>query len=210
VADPATLAFVRPAPLRDAGVALVPLGPEHAAGLAAAAAEEELWRLRVTWVPRPEEAEDYVATALATADRVPFAVLDEEDGSRVVGTSSFHDVLPGPRRVEIGHTWYAASRQRTALNTRCKLLLLEHAFGVVGCRTVGWRTDRENERSQRAIARLGARRDGVLRGQALRRDGSLRDTAFFSMTAAEWPAARERLTARLATGSSEVGTASDA
>lgn len=203
---PDVLAFVRPAPLRAGDVALVPLGPEHAAGLAAAADEEELWRLRITWVPRPDEAEEYVGTALATPDRVPFAVLEAD---RVVGTTSYHDVLPGPRRVEIGHTWYAASRQRTALNTRCKLLLLEHAFDVAGCRTVGWRTDGENERSQRAIERLGARRDGLLRGHALRRDGSVRDTAFYSMVAEEWPPARAALEARLAHASPLPGRDSD-
>jgi RimJ/RimL family protein N-acetyltransferase len=186
-----------PVTLALADVALVPLRPEHAAGLASAAADGGLWRLRFTSVPEPGEEAAYVATALATPDRVPFAVL--RDGT-VVGTTSLHDVLPAQRRVEIGYTWYAARVQRTHVNTTCKLLLLRHAFGTLGCATVGWRTSRENHAAQRAIERLGARRDGVLRGVRLGRDGDVGDTVMYSLTAPEWREVERRLVARLGRG----------
>lgn len=192
--------FVEPTTLRGDGVTLVPMTADHVGPLADAAREGEAWRIPITGIPTPDEAEEYVAVALSTEDRVPFVVLDA--AGDVVGSTSYHDVLPGPRRVEIGHTWYAHRVRRTAMNTRCKLLLLDHAFDVLGCRTVGWRTDGENTTSQRAIARL----DGTIRGQALRRDGTVRDTVMFSLTADEWPAARERLAA-LAADRGEAVTA---
>jgi RimJ/RimL family protein N-acetyltransferase/predicted enzyme related to lactoylglutathione lyase len=196
--DPDVASFVAQTALERDGIRLVPLTTDHAEGLAAAAADGELWRLTFTSVPEPGAESAYVATALATPDRVPFAVLDA-DGT-VIGSTSFHDVLPGPRRLSIGYTWYAGSRQRTAVNTTCKLLLLDHAFETVGARTVGWITDGINHRSQQAIERLGARKDGVLRGAGLRRDGSVRDTVAYSLTADEWPAVRDRLERRLAAG----------
>lgn len=185
------MAFVDPVSLASNGVSLVPLGLEHLDGLASAAGDGELWTIRVTSVPSPGEERAYVESALSEADRVAFAVLDE-DGS-VLGTTSYHDILPGPRRVEIGYTWYAKRAQRTHVNTTCKLLLMQHGFETLGCRTVGWRTDVLNHASQRAIERLGARRDGVVRGNALRRDGSVRDTVMYSMTADEWPQGKARL-----------------
>jgi N-acetyltransferase len=187
-----------PAPVRLSflGIALEPLSLTHAEGLAAAAADGELWQLKVTSVPRPETTREYILKALKQAEargpgsRLPFAVIDETGGT-VLGSTSYHDILPEVRRLEIGYTWYARSAQRTRVNTICKWLLLEHAFDRLrttdqGAFVVGWRTDLLNLVSQRAIERLGAQRDGVLRGQALRPDGSIRDTVCYSMLYSEW------------------------
>ena len=125
-----------------------------------------------------------------------FAVIDETNGE-VIGSTSYHDILVNVGRLEIGYTWYAQSRWRSAVNTTCKYLLLCHAFDTLGAETVGWRTDITNTRSQAAIERLGAKKDGIIRGQAARRDGSIRDTVFYSMTRAEWPAAKTRLQQKL-------------
>lgn len=184
--------------LRLNGIRLEPLGLQHTAGLQTAAADGALWRLRVTSVPEPENTAAYIETALHTADRLAFAVIDEASG-QVLGSTSYHDILPAVRRLEIGYTWYAQSHWRTALNSICKLMLLRHAFETLQAQTVGWRTDIENIRSQAAIERLGARKDGTIRGNALRRDGSIRDTVMYSMSAAEWPQAKQALLARLQT-----------
>jgi RimJ/RimL family protein N-acetyltransferase len=189
------MAFVEPVILTQRGVQLVPLGPEHEAGLRAAAADGELWNLRVTSVPRPEETRGYIETALkmhAEGNRFAFAVLDELSG-RVLGSTSYHDILPAVKRVEIGYTWYAKSAQRTHVNTTCKLLMLTHAFETLGCHVVGWRTDNFNHASQAAIERLGAKKDGVIRGHALRRDGTIRDTVMYSLAQGEWPEVRAQL-----------------
>ncbi|MEA3393628.1 MAG: GNAT family protein [Pseudomonadota bacterium] len=189
------MAFVEPVTLALRGVQLVPLGPEHEAGLRAAAADGELWNLRVTSVPAPDETRTYIDTALrmrADGNRFAFAVLDELSG-RVLGSTSYHDILPAVNRVEIGYTWYAKSVQRSHVNTTCKLLMLTHAFETLGCHVVGWRTDNFNFASQAAIERLGAKKDGVIRGQALRRDGTIRDTVMYSMRSGEWPEARAQL-----------------
>ena len=184
--------------LRLNGIRLEPLGLQHTAGLQTAAADGALWRLRVTSVPEPEHTAAYIETALHTADRLAFAVIDEASG-HVLGSTSYHDILPAVRRLEIGYTWYAQSHWRTALNSICKLMLLRHAFETLQAQTVGWRTDIENIRSQAAIERLGARKDGTIRGNALRRDGSIRDTVMYSMSRAEWPQAKQALLARLQT-----------
>lgn len=189
------MAFVEPVVLQDRGVRLEPLALAHEAGLAAAAADGALWRLRVTSVPEPQDTRAYIDTALQMREqgqRFAFAVLDAATG-RVLGSTSYHDILPAVRRVEIGYTWYAASVQRTHVNTTAKLLLLGHAFDTLQCHVVGWRTDNFNFASQRAIERLGARKDGVIRGHALRRDGTIRDTVMYSMRAGEWPEARAQL-----------------
>ncbi|AVO49964.1 GNAT family N-acetyltransferase [Melaminivora suipulveris] len=189
------MAFVEPVILQGRGVRLEPLSLTHEAGLAAAAADGELWRIRVTSVPEPQDTRAYIETALAmreAGNRFAFAVLHEATG-RVLGSTSYHDILPAVRRVEIGWTWYAKSVQRTHVNTAAKLLMMGHAFDELACHVVGWRTDNYNFASQRAIERLGARKDGVIRGHALRRDGTIRDTVMYSMRSGEWPEARAQL-----------------
>lgn len=189
------MSFVTPVTLRDRGVRLEPLALSHERGLATAAADGELWKIRVTSVPEPGEVRSYIETALQSREqghRFAFAVLDDAT-DKVLGTTSYHDIAPSVRRLEIGYTWYAKSVQRTHVNTSAKLLLLAHAFGTLGCHVVGWRTDNFNFASQRAIERLGAKKDGVLRGHALRRDGTIRDTVMYSMRSGEWPEARAQL-----------------
>lgn len=187
--------FVEPVILEERGVRLLPLALEHEQGLRAAAADGELWKLRVTSVPEPEQTRDYIANALAQREagqRFAFAVTDAAT-STVLGSTSYHDILPAVKRVEIGWTWYAKRCQRTHVNTVSKLLMLSHAFDILGCQVVGWRTDNFNFASQQAIERLGAKKDGVIRGHALRRDGTIRDTVMYSMRAGEWPEARAQL-----------------
>ena len=189
------MSFVQPVTLRDRGIRLEPLALAHEAGLRAAAADGQLWRIRVTGVPEPEQTRAYIENALQMREqgsRFAFAVIDEATG-HVLGTSSYHDILPAVRRVEIGYTWYARSVQRSHVNTTCKLLLLAHAFEALGCNVVGWRTDNFNHASQRAIERLGAKKDGVIRGHALRRDGTIRDTVMYSLHQGEWPEVRAHL-----------------
>ncbi len=183
-----------PVTLEGRGVRLVPMAPEHAPELAAAARDGELWKLRVTSVPAPGEETAYVDTALAgqaAGHMLPFVVFDA--GGQVVGSSRYHDIVPTVERLEIGYTWYAGRCQRTHVNTTCKLLLMTHAFEVLGAQLVGWRTDNYNFASQRAIERLGARKDGVLRHHALRRDGTVRDTVMYSLAAGEWPEVKAHL-----------------
>ena len=189
------MAFVEPVALSDRGIALLPLDLSHEAGLQAAAADGQLWNIRVTSVPRPEDMRKYIEDALAMRDagnRLAFCVL-ESASQKVLGCTSYHDIVPNLKRLEIGWTWYAHSVQRSHVNTTCKLLLMTHAFDTLGCQVVGWRTDNFNFRSQTAIERLGAKKDGVLRGHALRRDGTIRDTVMYSMRAGEWPEARAQL-----------------
>jgi RimJ/RimL family protein N-acetyltransferase len=177
------------------GVRLVPLQAGHAGALEQAAADGELWRLRVTSVPAPGDAAAYIQTALDGQEQghmLPFAIVESGTGS-VIGSSRYHDIVPAVARLEIGYTWYARRWQRTHVNTACKLLLLNHAFEVLGAQLVGWRTDNFNIASQRAIERLGARKDGVLRHHALRRDGSVRDTVMYSLAAGEWPEVKKHL-----------------
>ena len=185
----------RPVTLEAHGVRLVPLTRDHTAGLRTAAADGELWNLRVTSVPEPGQTESYVDQALKGRDdghMLPFAVIDATSGA-VLGSTRYHDIVPAVARLEIGYTWYAGSRQRTHVNTACKLLLLEHAFDALGAAVVGWRTDNYNHASQRAIERLGARRDGVIRHHAPRRDGTVRDTVMYSLTRGEWPEVKAHL-----------------
>lgn len=183
------MAFIEPIALAAHGVKLVPLELSHEADLSAAAADGELWNLRITSVPEPDKTRDYINLALKSREegcRFPFAVIEEPSGI-VIGSTSFHDILPDVKRIEIGYTWYAKRVQRTHVNTTCKLLLMTHAFDALGCNVVGWRTDNLNFASQRAIERLGAKRDGVIRGNVLRRDGTIRDTVMYSLHKSEWP-----------------------
>ena len=186
------MAFVGPVTLQARNVRLLPLGLAHEEGLRAAASDGQLWKLRVTSVPEPHETRAYIETALQTDNRFAFAVLDASSGE-VLGSSSYHDILPAVKRMEIGYTWYAARCQRTHVNSTCKLLLMTHAFETLGCNVVGWRTDNFNFASQQAIERLGAQKDGVIRGHAMRRDGTIRDTLMYSMRAGEWPEAKAQL-----------------
>ena len=176
-------------------VRLEPLAADHAAELATAARDGELWNLRVTSVPAPGETTAYVAAALQGRDQghmLPFVVRDLPSG-KIIGCTRYHDIVPAVERLEIGYTWYGASWQRSHVNTTCKLLLLAHAFEALGAKLVGWRTDNYNFASQRAIERLGARKDGVLRHHAMRRDGTVRDTVMYSLAAGEWPEVKAHL-----------------
>jgi N-acetyltransferase len=189
------MAFVEPVTLNDRNVRLEPLSLAHEAGLRDAAADGELWNIRITGVPEPEQTRKYIEEALALRDagtRFAFAVIEENTG-KVLGTTSYHDILPAVKRVEIGWTFYAKSSQRSHVNTTCKLLMMTHAFETLGCNVVGWRTDNFNFTSQRAIERLGAKKDGVIRGHALRRDGTIRDTVMYSLRSGEWTEAKAQL-----------------
>jgi RimJ/RimL family protein N-acetyltransferase len=192
--------FVTPT-LEGRHVRLQPLLAAHADALRAAAADGALWTLRYTSVPglSPGEAEGYIATALQQRDAgqsLPFVVKDA--AGDVVGSTRFYDIDRSVPRVKLGYTWYAQRVQRSGLNTEAKLLLIDHAFAQWRCEAVALETSHENLRSQAAIARLGAKRDGVLRAHSRHRDGTLRDTVAFSILAAEWPALRSDLESKLA------------
>lgn len=197
---------VLPVTLADSLVRLEPLGLPHVEGLKRAAADGELWKIRVTSVPEPEDTRGYVERALQACTeghRLAFAVLDARSGE-VIGSSSYHDIAPAVERLEIGYTWYGLSRQRTRVNASAKLLLMTHAFETLGAKLVGWRTDNFNFASRRAIERLGARLDGIIRHHALRRDGTVRDTVMYSMTVGEWPEAKAELQWRLRRNGSDA------
>jgi RimJ/RimL family protein N-acetyltransferase len=190
---------VQPVVLEGDSIRLEPLTDEHHEALAGAAADGRLWELWFVAVPAPEGMRAYVADALKgqrEGHMLPWAVRDLASGA-VIGSTRYHDIVPAIDRVEIGYTWYAQSRQRTHVNTTCKLLLLCHAFETLGCKVVGLRTDGFNFRSQRAIEALGAKRDGVIRHYGARRDGSARDVVMYSILAAEWPDVRRHLELRL-------------
>ncbi len=189
---------IAPVTLELHGIRLEPLAPHHAEGLRAAASDGELWTLRVTSVPEPHEVDGYIFKAYEMrGSRLAFAVVDVASDT-VIGTTSYHDIVPAIDRLEIGYTWYAKSHQRTHVNATCKLLLMTHAFETLGAALVGLRTDNFNHASQAAIERLGARRDGVLRHHAVRRDGTVRDTVMYSIAAGEWPEIKAQLRYRLA------------
>ena len=189
------MAFVDPVELQARGIKLVPLALAHEAGLREAAADGALWNIRVTSVPEPDQTKKYIEDALSMRDagnRFAFAITDAATGT-VLGSSSYHDILPVVKRIEIGYTWYAKRCQRTNVNTTAKLLMMTHAFEALGCNVVGWRTDNFNFASQAAIERLGARKDGIIRGHALRRDGTIRDTVMYSLRSGEWPEVKAQL-----------------
>ena len=189
-----------PVTLEGYGVRLEPLTLAHRDGLAAAAADGRLWELWFTSVPDPAETDAYIADALdgqRAGHMLPWVVRESVSGA-IVGTTRYHDIAVAIDRVEIGYTWYAATWQRSHVNTACKLLLLSHAFESVNCHVVGLRTDNFNFASQKAIAALGARKDGVIRHHQARRDGTVRDTVMYSIIAGEWPDVKRHLAARLA------------
>lgn len=189
----------QPITLERNGVRLEPLSFDHRSGLAAAAADGDLWNLWFTAVPKPDETENFIAHALdgqKAGAMLPWVVIEVVSG-RIIGTTRYHDIVAPIDRVEIGYTWYAKSWQRTHVNTTCKLLLMQHAFETLGCKVVGWRTDNFNFRSQRAIEALGAKKDGVIRNYQARRDGTPRDTVMYSVLASEWSDVKRHLELRL-------------
>ena len=189
----------QPVILEGHGIRLEPLTEHHHDALAAAAADGQLWELWFTSVPAPGATQAYIADALKgqrDGHMLPWAVRDLASDT-VVGTTRYHDIVAAIDRVEIGYTWYASSRQRTGVNTTCKLLLLAHAFDVLHCKVVGLRTDNFNFRSQKAIEGIGATKDGVLRHHAARKDGTVRDSVMYSILATEWPDVRRHLELRL-------------
>jgi N-acetyltransferase len=191
---------VKPITLERNGIRLEPLTLDHHDALEAAAADGALWELWFTSVPAPGQTRGYIETALTgqqEGHRLPWAVRELASG-RIIGSTSYHDIVAAIDRVEIGWTWYAKSSQRSHVNTTCKLLLLSHAFDTLGCHVVGLRTDNFNFASQRAIEALGAKRDGVIRRHQARRDGTARDTFIYSILAEEWRDVRRHLELRLA------------
>jgi RimJ/RimL family protein N-acetyltransferase len=200
---------VLPTILEGPGIRLEPMRGDHRDALAAAAADGRLWELWYVAVPAADETAKYIADALKGQEdghMLPWVVRDTATGA-VIGSTRYHDIVANIDRVEIGYTWYAQSRQRTSVNTTCKLLLLAHAFDTLGCKVVGLRTDPFNFRSQQAIERLGARKDGVIRHYGMRRDGSPRDLVMYSILAAEWPDVRRHLELRLHRHATEAGAA---
>jgi len=189
------VSWIEPVTLRGRHATLEPLAREHHEGIRRAASDGELWRLWYTSVPSPEKTAGWFDIAFDMRDRLgalPFAVRDNATGD-VVGSTRYFNVDAPNRRLEIGHTWYSRRAQRTAINTECKLLLLTHAFETLGSIAVEFRTHWFNQASRAAIARLGARQDGVLRNHQLMPDGSRRDTVVFSIIDAEWPAVKRHL-----------------
>jgi RimJ/RimL family protein N-acetyltransferase len=190
---------VQPTVLEGRGIRLEPLSQQHREVLSAAVADGKLWELWFVATPSPENMETYIDDALkgqSEGRMVPWAVRDLASGA-IIGSTRYHDIVAGIDRVEIGYTWYAQSRQRTNVNTTCKLLLLGHAFDTLGCKVVGLRTDGFNFRSQRAIEGLGAKKDGVLRHFGARKDGTIRDVVIYSILRSEWPDVRSHLELRL-------------
>jgi RimJ/RimL family protein N-acetyltransferase len=188
-----------PTTLEGYGVRLEPLTDDHHDALIAAASDGRLWELWYVAIPPPERMRTFIGDALQglhDGHMLPWVVREQQTG-KIVGTTRYHDVVAAIDRVEIGYTFYAAHWQRTHVNTACKLLLFSHAFDVLGCRVVGLRTDGFNFRSQQAIARLGAKKDGVLRHHGIRKDGSARDTVMYSVLVHEWPDVKRHLELRL-------------
>jgi len=187
--------FVEPITLTGTHASIEPLGREHEEALARAVVDGELWRLWYTTVPPPEKMAEYIATALDMRERLgamPFVVREKPSGD-IVGCTRYFNVDAINRRLEIGHTWYSKRVQRGPINTECKLLLLTHAFEKLRCIAVEFRTHWFNHASRTAIARLGAKQDGVLRNHQLSADGSKRDTVVFSIIDGEWPAVKQHL-----------------
>ncbi|TMH36564.1 MAG: GNAT family N-acetyltransferase [Betaproteobacteria bacterium] len=188
------MTFTIPVTLTGEHAQLVPLSPTHEPALIDAVRDGELWKLWYTSVPSPDAMASNIAQRLALQEKgsmLPFTVLDA--AGKVVGMTTYMNIDATHKRVEIGATWYAASAQRSALNTECKLMLLAHAFETLGCIAVEFRTHRLNTQSRRAIERLGAQLDGILRAHQRASDGTLRDTAVYSITAAEWPTTKSHL-----------------
>jgi RimJ/RimL family protein N-acetyltransferase len=190
---------LQPIELEGHGVRLEPLAVGHEGELRDAASDGRLWELWFTAIPEPDKVGAYIASALdgQQAGHMLAWVVRELASGQVIGSTRYHDIVPAVDRVEIGYTWYAKSWQRTHVNTACKLLLFQHAFEQLGCAVVGLRTDNFNFASQRAIERLGAKKDGVIRHHQARRDGTVRDSVMYSVLATEWRDVKRHLLLRL-------------
>lgn len=198
---------LHPLTLERDGIRLEPLALAHGPQIAEAVNDGELWKLWFTSVPAPKDVPAWLEAALSGQARgtmLPWAVRDVESG-KIIGSTRYHDIVPELARVEIGYTWYVASRQRSKVNTLCKLMLLGHAFEIARCGVVGLRTDTFNFRSQAAIEALGARKDGIIRNFRRRKDGSIGDTVMYSILASEWPDVKRHLETRLQRHATNTG-----
>lgn len=194
------MTWLKPITLEDSGVALVPLSHDHHDALVEAVRDGELWNLWYTLIPKPDGMTAEIDRRLGLQEKgsmLPFTVLDKTQNGKPVGMTTYMNVDAANRRVEIGSTWYRKSVQRSPLNTRCKLLLLGYAFEKLDCIAVEFRTHFFNHQSRDAIAKLGARQDGILRNHQLGANGSMRDTVVFSILPNEWPAVKTHLQSRL-------------
>lgn len=194
------MTWLKPITLEDSAVALVPLSHDHHDALVEAVRDGELWNLWYTLIPKPEGMTAEIDRRLGLQEKgsmLPFTVLDKTQNNKPVGMTTYMNVDAGNRRVEIGSTWYRKSLQRSPLNTRAKLLLLAYAFETLDCIAVEFRTHFFNHQSREAIARLGAKQDGILRNHQLGANGSMRDTVVFSILPNEWPAVKTHLQSRL-------------
>ena len=194
-----TKRWIEPITLTGTKVVLEPLALEHAEGMAEAVKDGELWKLWFTSIPSPEKVEDYIKIALAMRENsgaMPF-IVREKESNKIIGSTRYFNVDEISQRLEIGHTWYSESYQRTSVNTECKYLLLSHAFEKLDAIAVEFRTHWHNHKSRAAIARLGAKQDGVLRNHTRTADGIYRDTVVFSIINLEWPAVKQSLLFKL-------------
>ncbi|MDO5653422.1 MAG: GNAT family protein [Brachymonas sp.] len=192
--------WAQPVTLSGHGIRLEPLSMAHQQDLVNAVSDGDLWKLPYANVPRPEAVPGGIAQGLQLQEVgwcVALAVIDIDSG-KAIGTTSYHDILSAARRLEIGYTWFGLSWQRTQVNTICNFLMMEHAFEALDARMIGWRTDHMNLPFQRAIECLGVQKDGIIRGDRVRSDGSFRDTLLYSMAADAWPEAKARLQTQLA------------
>ena len=190
--------WLNPVSLHGAHARLEPLSHDHIDGLTEAVKDGELWKLWYTLIPKPQDMGKEIDRRLglqASGSMLPWTVLDT--GGKIAGMTTYMNVDATNRRVEIGSTWYAKRVQRSALNTQCKLLLLSHAFEMLDCIAVEFRTHFFNHQSRRGIERLGAKQDGILRSHMIAPNGTLRDTVVYSIIAGEWPTAKAHLTYQL-------------
>ena len=194
-----TKRWIEPVTLTGSTVIVEPLALEHANGMREAVKDGELWKLWFTSIPAPEKVEEYIKIALGMRENggaMPFIVRDKES-NRIIGCTRYFNVDEVNQRLEIGHTWYVESVQRTSVNTECKYLLLSHAFEKLDAIAVEFRTHWHNHKSRAAVARLGAKQDGVLRNHQKSADGIYRDTVVFSIINLEWSAVKRSLEFKL-------------
>ncbi|MGZ3242124.1 MAG: GNAT family N-acetyltransferase [Burkholderiaceae bacterium] len=193
------MTFIKPITLKGQYATLEPLTPEHCDELKIAVADGELWKLWYTFIPKPQDMPAEIERRLGLQTQgnwVPFAIR-RNDTKTICGMTNYMNIDAPNRRVEIGGTWHAKSAQRTFVNTECKLMLLTHAFENLKCISVEFRTNFMNHQSREAIARLGAKQDGILRNHMLNSDGTYRDTVAFSIIESEWPTVKNHLRHKL-------------